>query len=298
MDLNPTPQQAAFRAEVRAWLEANTPREPLPPLGTPEGLAAHRAWERKLYDAGYAAIYWPAQYGGRDADLLTQAIFAEEYVLVGAPQRLNVLGLGLAGPTLIAFGTPEQKERWLPGILSGEDVWCQGFSEPDAGSDLAALRTAAVREGDELVVNGQKIWTSAGTYADWIFALVRTNATAPKHKGITFVMIDMHSPGIEVRPIVQINGDAGFAEVFFSDVRVPVENVVGRIDDGWRVAMATLGFERGTGLGSAVRFARDIAALVGIVKATGHDTDPLYRDRVARAFVDTEVYRANNCTER
>jgi len=193
----------------------------------------------------------------------------------------------------MAFGTDEQKQRWLPGMLSCDDIWCQGFSEPDAGSDLAGLRTAAVREGDEFIVNGQKIWTSVGRVADWMFALVRTDTQAPKHKGITFIMIDMDSPGIEVRPIVQINGDTGFAEVFFTDVRVPADQVVGEVNDGWRVAMATLGFERGTGLGSHVRFSRDIRRLVDLVRAAGTADDPITRDEVAARFVETEVFRHN-----
>ncbi|MBA2579153.1 MAG: acyl-CoA dehydrogenase family protein, partial [Euzebyaceae bacterium] len=205
MDLSLTPEQESFRDEVRSWLAANVPAEPLGPTSTPEGFAAHRVWEQRLFEAGYSAISWPEAYGGRDADLLTQALFAEEYARAGAPERINTLGLGLAGPTLIAYGTDAQKERWLPGILSCDDIWSQGFSEPEAGSDLAALRTTAVAAGDVYVVNGQKIWTSLGRFADWIFALVRTDRQAPKHKGITFLMIDMRSPGIEVRPITQIN---------------------------------------------------------------------------------------------
>jgi alkylation response protein AidB-like acyl-CoA dehydrogenase len=293
VDLDLTPEQEAFREEVRAWLAANVPAEPLPSAATPEGFAAHREWERRLYEAGYAAISWPRAYGGRDADLLTNTIFSEEYARAGAPNRINVLGLGLAGPTLMVYGTDEQKARWLPGILSAADVWCQGFSEPDAGSDLAGLRTSAVREGNEYVVNGQKIWTSGGRYSDWMFALVRTDREAAKHKGISFLMIDMHSEGIEVRPIVQINGDAGFAEVFLTDVRVPVENLVGAENDGWRVAMSTLGFERGTGLGAHVRFSMDLAHLVEIVKAMGLEDDPLVRDQVARLYTETEVFKRN-----
>jgi alkylation response protein AidB-like acyl-CoA dehydrogenase len=293
MDLNLTDAQQTFREEVRAWLEANVPREPLKPSSTEEGFAQHKAWEKTLYEGGYAAIHWPRAVGGRDADLVDTAIFQEEYARAGAPQRINVLGLGLAGPTLIAYGTDEQKQRWLPGILSCEDIWCQGFSEPDAGSDLANVKTTAVREGDEYIVNGQKVWTSLGRYADWIFALVRTDRDAPKHKGITFLMIDMHTPGIEVRPIVQINSDAGFAEVFFTDVRVPVENVVGEEHDGWRVAMTTLGFERGTGLGTHVRFSKDLQELVALVEAAGLADDPIVRDRVAQLYAETEVYRHN-----
>jgi alkylation response protein AidB-like acyl-CoA dehydrogenase len=293
MDLDLTPEQQAFRDEIRTWLAANVPEEPLQPQSVEEGVAQHRAWEKRLFEAGYAAISWPSQYGGRDADMLSTAIFQEEYARAEAPVRLNVLGLGLAGPTLIRFGTEEQKARWLPGILSSDDLWCQGFSEPDAGSDLAGVLTTAVREGDEYVVNGQKVWTSMGRFADWMFALVRTDRAAPKHKGISYLMIDMHSPGIEVRPIVQINGDAGFAEVFLTDVRVPVANLVGAENDGWRVAMTTLGFERGTGLGAHVRFSRDLRHLVALVEALGLADDPLVRDRVAQLYVETEVFKDN-----
>jgi len=293
VDLNLTPEQETFRAEVGAWLQSNVPSQPLTTSATPEGFAEHKAWEKKLYQAGYAAISWPKAYGGRDADMLTNAIFQEEYARAGAPVRINILGLGLAGPTLMVYGNDEQQARWLPGILSCDDIWCQGFSEPDAGSDLAGIRTTAVREGDEYVVNGQKIWTSLGRFADWMFALVRTDREAPKHKGISFLMIDMHSPGIEVRPIVQINSDAGFAEVFLTDVRVPVENLVGAENDGWRVAMTTLGFERGTGLGAHVRFSKDVQELIEIVKAVGLSDDPIVRDQVARLYAETEVYKRN-----
>lgn len=292
MDLNPTAAQQAFRTEVREWLQANVPTD-LPPLRGVEQMPRYKAWERTMFEAGYAAISWPKAFGGRDADLMTQAIFAEEYARAGAPQRINVLGLGLAGPTLMVHGTPEQKAQWLPDILSCDAIWCQGFSEPDAGSDLAAIRTSAVLEDDTYVVNGQKIWTSAGRYADWMFALVRTTTGVAKHKGITFLMIDMHSPGIVVRQINQINDDAGFSEVFFDDVRVPAANVVGGVDDGWGVAMTTLSFERGTGLGSHVRFQRNLDGLVEIVKATGTAEDPKVRDRVAALHVRNQVFRHN-----
>ena len=291
MDLSPTPEQAAFRDEARAWLEANVPREPLRPSSTREGLEAHRAWEKRLYEAGYAAIHWPAEYGGRGADLMTQAIFSEEYARAGAPERVNVLGLGLAGPVLIDFGTAEQKRRWLPGILSCDAIWSQGFSEPDAGSDLAALATSAARDGDDLVVNGQKTWTTLGRFADWMFALVRTSPSAPPHRGITALAIPMDSPGVDVRPIMQINEDPGFSEVFFTDVRVPVDCVVGEMDDGWRLAMATLGYERGTGLGNHVRFSGNVRELVALARAAGVDDDPLVRDEIAQRFVETEVFR-------
>ncbi|WP_157965761.1 acyl-CoA dehydrogenase [Euzebya rosea] len=291
MDLRETPEMQAFREEVSTWLAANVPD--LPPVKGKEEFELYRAWERALFDAGYAAIHWPKAFGGRDADLMTQAVFAEEYARANGPQRINTLGLGLAGPTLMVHGTPEQQAQWLPGILSCEDIWCQGFSEPDAGSDLAAIRTTAVLEDDHYVVNGQKIWTSGGRFADWIFTLVRTNPDVPKHKGITYLMIDMSTPGIEVRPINQINNDAGFAEVFFDDVRVPAENVVGGVDNGWQVAMTTLSFERGTGLGSHVRFQKDLDGLVDIVRSVGAQDDPKVRDRIAALHVRNQVFRRN-----
>lgn len=291
MDLTLSDDQLAFRDQVRAWLKANVPIKPLPDVTTTEGFEAHREWEKQLYEANYAAIHWPAEYGGRDADLLTQAIFSEEYARSSAPKRINVLGLGLAGPTLMVHGNEEQRRRWLPAILSCDEIWSQGFSEPDAGSDLAGVRTRAVRDGDTYVVNGQKTWTSLGRFADWMFALVRTDPDAPKHEGLTCLMIEMRSAGVEVRPIVQINGDAGFAEVFFTDVAVPAAHVLGEPGDGWRIAMTTLGFERGTGLGSHVTFSRDVQDLVALVSALGLDRDPVTRDEVARLYAETEVYR-------
>jgi alkylation response protein AidB-like acyl-CoA dehydrogenase len=291
MDLDLTAAQQAFRDEVRAWLADNVPREPLPPSHTEEGFEAHREWERRLHAAGLAAIHWPQEYGGRDADLLDVALFQEEYMRARAPARINVLALGLAGPTIMAYGTDEQKARWLPRILTCEDIWCQGFSEPGAGSDLANVQTSAVRDRDAYIVNGQKIWTSLGRFADWIFALVRTDRSATRHAGITFLMIDMHSDGIDVRPITQINEDPGFAEVFFTDVRVPVDNVVGEEHHGWQVAMTTLGYERSTGLGTHVRFSQNLRDLVALVRAAGLEHDPTVRDELARHYVETEVYR-------
>lgn len=291
MDLTLTEQQRAFRDEVRAWLAANVPGEPLAPSNTAEGLAAHRRWEQRLYEAGYAAVHWPVEFGGRGASHIDTAIFAEEYARAGAPERVNALALGLAGPTLMAYGTPQQQRRWLPGMLSCEAIWSQGFSEPDAGSDLAALSTTADRDGDAYVVNGQKVWTTLGRVADWIFTLVRTDRQAPRHKGLTLLMIPMDAPGVEVRPITQINGDAGFAEVFLTDVRVPLDHAVGPENEGWRVAMTTLQFERGTGLGSHVRFSRQVRELARLVTALGADGDAATRDEVARLFARTEVYR-------
>jgi alkylation response protein AidB-like acyl-CoA dehydrogenase len=291
MDLEPTADERAFRDEVRTWLRANVPKTPLPSSGTRDGFEAHRQWERTLFEAGYGAIRWPVEYGGRGADVVQQAIFEEEYLLARGPERVSVLGKNLLGPTLMDHGTDDQRARWLPDILSAQTIWSQGFSEPEAGSDLAALRTRAVRDDDHFVVDGQKIWTSHGAFADWIFALVRTDPDAPKHRGITFIAIDMASDGVEARPIVQIDGHAGFAEVFFTDVRVPVENVIGDVNDGWAVAMTTLGFERDAPAAPAARFLRQVRDLIAIARTRGLDGDPVVRDRIAALYVRAEAYR-------
>ncbi len=293
MDFRFSDEEEAFRAEVRSWLRANVPPQRLPSAGTREGFEAHRTWERSLHDAGYAGMHWPVAYGGRGATVVMQAILAEEYLLANGPERINVLGLNLMGPTLMAHGTEEQKNRWVPRILSADDIWSQGFSEPEAGSDLAGLRTRAVREGDHFVVNGQKIWTSYGAFADWMFALVRTDPDAPRHAGITFLAIDMRSGGIEARPIVQLDGRAGFAEVFFTDVRVPADQVIGDINDGWAVAMTTLGFERDAPSAPAARYVRDAVRLGSLARAAGLDGDPVVRDRVAGLYAEALAYHAH-----
>ena len=303
MDFELAPEDLAFREELRGWLAERGPviaeinmvvREAQPR----EAMQRARAWDRELYDGGWAAVGWPREYGGRDATLIQQAIFAEECERAGTPARLTRLGLGLLGPTLIAFGTDEQKERHLSRILAGEEIWCQGFSEPGAGSDLASLRTRAEDRGDHWLVNGQKVWTSLGTIADWIFALVRTDPSAPRHKGITFLLIDMTSPGIEVRPIRQINGSSGFAETFFTDVRVPKENVVDQVNNGWKVAMATLGFERGSALGAPSTFNKIWAEVVEMSKSEVRggvpaSLDPDVRRRVGQGYIDTRVFQLN-----
>jgi len=249
VDLRYSESDERFRAEVRAWLSDAVPK--LPPKPGPHDWAARRAWDttwqRMLHDAGYAGINWPAEFGGRGASPTEHLIFLEECERAGAPYvGVNFVGLLHAGPTLIAEGTAEQKARHLPKILSGEEVWCQGFSEPGAGSDLASLQTRAVLDGDHYVVNGQKIWTSFAHVADFGELLVRTDPDAPKHKGITWLILPMDAPGIEVRPLRTIAGSSEFSEVFFTDVRIPVENRVGNENDGWRVAMVTFSFERGT----------------------------------------------------
>jgi alkylation response protein AidB-like acyl-CoA dehydrogenase len=280
----------AWRLEVRAWLEAHVPGE-LPPLDSYAASAGYRAWERQLADAGYAAVHWPVEYGGRGADELERLVFQEEYERAGGPPRVNIQGLMLAGPTLMAFGTPDQQRRWLPAMVRSEEVWCQGFSEPDAGSDLASLRTQAVLAGDELVVSGQKIWTTGAHYSDWIFTLVRTGRDGPKHRGITWLMIDLRSPGVEVRPIMQLNGRAEFAEIFFDEVRVSADNVVGGIGNGWRVAMAALGFERGVGRRSYVQYLTRLEYLRQVLASADGRLEPEIETQFGEVLANVLMYR-------
>jgi alkylation response protein AidB-like acyl-CoA dehydrogenase len=291
------PDQLAFRDEVRSWLRAHAPRPALPSPGTPDGFAAHLDWERQLAAAGYAAIRWPEEFGGRGADAVTQAIFEEEYVLADAPERVTVVGHNLMGPTLMVHGTPEQQQRWLPRILSADDIWVQGYSEPEAGSDLAAVRTRAVRDGDVFVVDGQKIWTSWGVDGDWIFALVRTDPETapgrdrPKQAGISFLAIAMDTPGVEVRAITQPDGHQGFAEVFFTEVRVPADQLVGELHGGWRVAATALEYERDAPAAAPARYRRELDELAALVHARGLADDAVVRDRLADLYVRTETYR-------
>ncbi|RBY92980.1 acyl-CoA dehydrogenase family protein [Blastococcus sp. TF02A-30] len=282
---------AEWRAEIRAWLEANVPEGGLPDPEAGAILEEHRAWERTLFEAGYAALHWPVEYGGKGADLDARIVFQEEYERAGAPLRMNLGGLMLAGPTIMKYGTLEQKEFWLPAILRCDHLWCQGFSEPGAGSDLAGLRTSAVVDGEDLVVNGQKIWTSGGLHADWMFAMVRTGDPQSGHRGITYVMIDMRTPGIDVRPITQINRQTGFCEVFFTDVRVPLANVMGELDGGWQVAMEALAHERGAGRRTYVTFLNDLAQIRRFVTALGQEDDTAVREDLGRLLTAVTVYR-------
>lgn len=248
MDLAYSKEEEAFRKEVRGWLKKNLPKKDksvsdlLP--HDPERVLRAKEWQRMLYDAGYVAMSWPKEYGGQAADIMRQTIVNEELVLARAPGMIGASGLGMLGPTLIQLGTEEQKRRYLRKILTAEEIWCQGYSEPGAGSDLAGLQTRAVDMGDDFIVNGQKVWTSGAQYADWIFMLVRTDPDAPKHNGISYILVDMKTPGITVRPLVLANGHAHFNEVFFEDVRVPKANLVGPQNQGWKVTITTLMFER------------------------------------------------------
>ncbi len=303
MDLNLTSAEQEFRDEARTWLEANLP----PPFAGSKNeeeqgdyFSYLRAWQRKVYEGGWAGLSWPKEYGCRAAGLIEQAIFQEEWARAEAPPLINVLGLSLIGPTIIAVGTEEQKRRYLPKILSAEEIWCQGFSEPNAGSDVAALGTKAVRDGDDFIVNGQKIWTSLAHAADWCLLLVRTDASAVKHKGITAVLLNMRTKGVTVRPLKQITGESAFNEVFFSNVRVPVANVLGEINKGWHTAIATLMNERAhLGTGTYVQFKRNLEQLIERARVTNRggkpaSADPLIRQKLAQSYLDLEVFRLTN----
>ena len=292
MDLTFTPRQQAFRAEVRAWLEAHVPRERLASYDTREGFEQHRAWERKLYEARLSMVIWPEALGGRGCDLIDWLIFEEEYWRVDAPLRVNQNGQLLLGPTLMEFGTDEQKKRFLPRIASSEDMWAQGWSEPNAGSDMAAIRSKAIRDGDHYVINGQKIWSTRALFADWTFGLFRSDPASERHHGLSYLLVPLDSPGITIRPIKALNGMEAFAEIFFDDVRVPVANRLGDEGQGWHVAMATAGFERGLLLRSPARFQRTAQRLVALYRAhrATADRDPAIRDAVLRAWADAEAY--------
>ncbi|MFO7591469.1 MAG: acyl-CoA dehydrogenase family protein, partial [Acidimicrobiia bacterium] len=251
-------------------------------------------WERALGDAGWIGIGWPTQYGGRGLSLTQQVIFYEEYARAHGPGRVGIVGEGLLGPTVIAFGSDAQKRRFLPGILAGTEIWCQGYSEPNAGSDLANVATRATRDGDDWVIDGQKVWTSLATWADWCFVLCRTDRDAPKHKGISCLLVEMDQPGIEIRPIAQITGTSEFNEVFFDGARTAAENVVGEVNDGWRVAMGTLAFERGAStLGQQLDFENELHAILEVAKKRGCSDDPTMRQRIADTWIALRVMRFN-----
>jgi alkylation response protein AidB-like acyl-CoA dehydrogenase len=290
MELAYTAEQEAFRKEVRAWLEANVPAEPLPSFDTKQGFEAHREWEKKLNAGGYAMVPWPVEYGGRGADLLTWLVFEEEYYRAGAPKRVNQNGIFLLGPTIMEYGTAEQKARFLPKMASSEEVWAQGWSEPNAGSDMAAIQATATRDGDHYVLNGQKTWASRGAFADWLFGMFRTDPESERHRGLTFILVPLDLPGITVRPIEQLDGLPGFAEVFLDDVRVPVENQLGDEGKGWNVAMATAGFERGLMLRSPARFQETARRLVDLYREHEANADPALRDIVVDCWSQAEAY--------
>lgn len=303
MDLSLSKQERAFQRQVRTWLRRNIPRlrrsDSPSEFGDPKRIAELKAWQRKLYGAGYLAIGWPRQYGGQaepDGDprglVMRQTIVNEEMVKARAPSVIGLMGILMVGPTLMQYGSEEQKRTFLPKILTAEHIWCQGYSEPGAGSDLASLKTRAELVGDFFVVNGQKVWTSNAQFADWMFCLVRTDPNAPKHRGISYILIDMKTPGITVRPLVQMTGDKGFNEVFFEDVKVPRANLVGELNQGWQVANATLSHERNL-LGSTARTQQMFDGLVRLARTRSRNgkpasTDPVIRQRLADLAIRVE----------
>src|ERR1700757_4598021 len=290
MDLTFNEPELAFRDELRAWLADHDPgREP-------DGEDANYEWrvdfQRALARDGWAAVHWPPEYGGRGGPLTPSAFFLEELARAGAPLPANVLGLLLAGPTIMSWGTPEQKERYLTPILSAEEIWCQGFSEPDAGSDLASLKTRAVRDGEEWVVTGQKVWTSAAQYSKWCMLVARTDSDAPKHKGLTYFLMDMEQDAVQVRPLRQITGEAEFNELFIEDARIPDENVVGGVGNGWKVALTTLMNERaGLGFALQIRLRQLLDDTIAVAAERGLLEDPLYADELAELHMRCESVR-------
>jgi alkylation response protein AidB-like acyl-CoA dehydrogenase len=282
MDFALTAEQEAFQAELRTWLRANVPTD-RPPPDTPEELAFLRRWQRTLAEAGWAGISWPRAYGGRGAGVMEQIIYQEEMDRADAPRQIGWFGITMGGPVLIQLGTEAQKRRFIPTILSGDEIWCQGYSEPNAGSDLASLRTRAVLQGDRWVINGQKIWTSSAHVADLCFLLCRTTESPPdKHMGITALIVDMHQPGVRTRRIHQINDERDFNEVFFEDATTPADHVVGQVGQGWQAAVAILGFERGGSIGRALGVARAYDQVVAYCRTPSRGGAPLIRDPLVR----------------
>ncbi|WP_374525721.1 acyl-CoA dehydrogenase family protein [Sphingopyxis sp.] len=295
MKLGFSPDEEAFRAEAAAWLKVELDG----PFADVRGLTSltdaperRRDWEKRLGEAGWSCVGWPKAYGGRDATLAEQVIFAEEYARAGAPPRLNHIGIELAGPTILAFGTDEQKARFLPAIAKGEEIWCQGYSEPGAGSDLANVRTRAWREGDDWVIEGQKVWTSLAQFSDWIFVIARSEDGSKGPKGLSFLLVPVDQPGVTVRPIHQITGEAEFNETFFDGARTDAANILGQPGDGWKVAMGLLGFERGVStLAQQMGFRNELNAVIAAARANCAAQDPLTRQRIAKAEIGLKLMR-------
>jgi alkylation response protein AidB-like acyl-CoA dehydrogenase len=291
MDLTFTPEQEAFRAEARAWLTAHVPADPLPSLDTADGFTAHRAWERRLFEDRWSVVSWPTAYGGRGVGIMEWLIFEEEYYRARAPKRVSQNGIFLLAPTLLEYGTTEQKKRFLVPMASGEEVWCQGWSEPDAGSDLAGIRSRAVRNSDSdgWLLTGQKTWASRGAFAHWCFGIFRTDPEAERHRGLSYFLIPLDAPGVTVRPIPQIDGETGFAEIFFDRVDIPDSQMLGDEGAGWSVAMSTAGSERGLSLRSPARYTEAADRLVELfVSRRGSARSA---DAIAQAHMDAEAYQ-------
>ncbi len=297
MDLTYPPEAETFRSEIRSWLEENLPDG----WGTPEfsmtrdeKKAFNQDWTKKLFAGGWICASWPVEYGGKGLSLMESVVLNEEFARVEAPLRADFFGDTLVGPTILQWGTEEQKKEFIPGILNGTIAWCQGFSEPDAGSDLASLKTRAELDGDEWVISGQKVWTTQAQFADYVFLLARTDPDAPKHAGISYLLVPMKQDGIEVRPIEQVDGSGDFNEVFFDGARCPRANVVGGENNGWKVAMTTLGFERGSSATTGHRrFARELNTIIKEARSHGRDTDPLIRQRLATAWSKVKIMEIN-----
>jgi alkylation response protein AidB-like acyl-CoA dehydrogenase len=299
VDFRDTPEEAAFRDEVRTWLAEHLVGE-FAAIGGGRGTADEEhwdlrmEWERKLGEAGWIGLGWPKEYGGRGASYVEQAIFAQEYVKANAPGRITFFGEGLLGPTLVVHGTEAQKRRFLPGILKATELWCQGYSEPNAGSDLANVQTRAVLDGDEWVITGQKVWTTFAHHADWCFVVCRTDPSAPPHAGISYILVPMRQPGVTVRPLRQMTGAGEFNEVFFDEARTPADMVVGEVNGGWKVAMATLGFERGTAfLAQQLAFEREWHTIADVARKCGVADDPVIRQRLTQAFIGVKIMAYN-----
>ena len=299
MDLTLSPSEEGFRDEVASWLRANNPG-PEPEGSLDEVMAFRGDWQRKLHAAGWAGISWPKEFGGRGATMIEQAIFTGEAAAQEAPSPANVLGLAMGGPVVIAHGTEAQKARYLEPILTGEEIWCQGFSEPESGSDLASLKTRAVKDGDEWVVTGQKVWTTFAQYAKWCMLVARTDPDAPKHQGLTYFLMDMKQDGVEAKPLVQITGEGEFNEVFINEARIPDENVVGQVGEGWNVAITTLMNERaGLAFGAIAGIHNSLAKLAVLATevreegGTSASEDAYFRQRIAQLFIEAETMRLN-----
>jgi alkylation response protein AidB-like acyl-CoA dehydrogenase len=297
MDLTYPPEAEEFRTQIRSWLEQNLPdgwETPGFSMTKEERREFSQVWTDKLRGGGWICAGWPEEYGGKGLTLLQQVVLNEEFARAQAPLRADFFGDTLVGPTILQWGTEEQKRQFIPGILNGSIAWCQGFSEPDAGSDLASLTTRAELDGDDWVINGQKVWTTQAQFADYIFLLARTNPDAPKHAGISYLLVPMKQDGVEVRPIEQVDGSGDFNEVFFTNARAPKENVVGGVDNGWKVAMTTLGFERGSSATTGHRrFARELDVVINEARARGKTSDPIVRQRLARAWSAIKIMEIN-----
>ncbi len=303
MDFTLTPEQQSFRDEVRSWLSKNLPKDwsskvqAASDVPREEAYDFLRQWQRKMYDAGFVGLTWPKESGGRGLTFMEEMILQEEMALAKAPPVLNILAVGMAGPTINAYGTEEQKKRYPPKMLSCEEIWCQGYSEPNSGSDLAALQTRAVKDGDHYVINGQKVWTSLAHIADWMMLLARTDPAAPKHKGITYFLLDMHAPGVTVKPLKQITGDAEFNEVYFDNVRIHESQILGGLNNGWAVGLTTLMYERlALGFGLQVRLRIALDGLVDLARRSSKNgvpaaKDPVMRQKLAQMWIDTEVFK-------